>query len=91
MIINGDTYINQKIVLDGKSFRDCIFQNCILIYGGGQLSMVGNKLFGVKWEFVDAAARTLGLISSFYQSGDSSKIFVEELLSTFGKGNDTST
>jgi len=81
----GNTFVGQKIQIDGHVFRNNVFQNCVLVYGGGPLSMVGNTLSGVRWEFVDAAARTIGLISSFYQAGGESKQFVEILLSTFGK------
>jgi hypothetical protein len=49
--------------------------------------MVDNILNGVRWEFVDAAARTVGLLSSLHQQGGSSRDFVEVLLSTFGRGN----
>ena len=65
--------------------RDCSFQNCVLIYAGGPLNFNNNSLNGVKLEFVDAAARTVGLLSKFYQSGGQSREFAEHLLSTFGK------
>ncbi len=81
----GNTFIGQKIQLDGHSFHNNHFKNCVLVYGGGPLDLVGNDLVGVKWEFVDAAARTIGLISSFYQHGGVEKEFVETLLSTFNK------
>ncbi len=64
------------------------FQNCVLVYGGGPLTFSDNILNGIRWEFVDNAARTLGLLSSFYQSGGQSKEFVEVLLSTFGKNTE---
>ena len=81
----GNTFIGQKLKLDGSEFTGNIFKNCILVYGGGPLHFSGNSLDNTKWEFVDNAARTIGLLSSFYQSEGSSKEFVELLLSTFGK------
>lgn len=82
---NQNKFVGQRIKLDGHTFNGNNFQNCILVYGGGPLSFINNSLDAVRWEFVDEAARTLGLLSSFYQSGGSSKEFVELLLSTFGK------
>ena len=82
---SNNTFVGQKLQIDGHIFRNNVFQNCVLVYGGGPLNMVGNSLHGVRWEFIDAAARTLGLISSMYQVGGKSKEFVEVLLSTFGK------
>jgi hypothetical protein len=79
---SNNLFVGQKIQLDGHTFTNNTFQNCVLVYGGGPLRMVGNSLTGVQWEFVDAAARTVGLISSFYQSGGDSKHFVERLLFT---------
>ncbi len=82
---SNNTFIGQKIKLDGDTYTGNTFRHCLLVYGGGPVKMVGNSLTGVRWEFVDAAARTIGLISSFYQIGGESKKFVETLLSTFGK------
>ena len=83
---SNNTFVGQKLQVDGHIFHNNVFENCVLVYGGGPLNFVGNSLSGVRWEFVDAAARTIGLIGSFYQSGGDSKEFVELLLSTFGKG-----
>lgn len=80
-----NTFKGQRIQIDGDVFNGNLFENCVLVYGGGPLSFSNNQLNSVRWEFVDAAARTLGLISSFYQSGGESKEFVELLLSTFGR------
>ena len=82
---NHNTFVGQRIQIDGSTFTNNVFQNCVLVYGGGPLDFNHNTLHGVRWEFVDSAARTLGLLSSFYQSGGQSKEFAEFLLSTFGK------
>lgn len=82
---NRNTFIGQRLQLDGNTFSGNTFQNCVLVYGGGPLNFSDNNLHGVQWEFVDAAARAVALLSSFYQQGGSSKQFVETLLSTYGK------
>jgi hypothetical protein len=82
---SGNTFTGQRIKLDDNTFDGNNFTNCILVYGGGPLTFNNNSLNSVQWEFVDDAARTLGLLSSFYQGGGQSKQFIEMLLSTFGK------
>jgi len=84
-IYNSNSFTGQRIKLDGNTFEGNKFTNCVLVYGGGPLTFSNNSLNGVQWEFVDDAARTLGLLSSFYQAEGQSKKFIEMLLSTFGK------
>lgn len=84
-VYSKNTFIGQRIKLDGHTFSGNKFQNCILVYGGGPLNFDNNALIGARWEFVDNAERTVGLLASFYQDEGSSKEFVELLLSTHGK------
>jgi hypothetical protein len=81
----NNTFIGQRILIDGHRFEGNLFENCVLVYGGGPFHMVNNQLSGVRWEFVDSAARTVALLASFYQMGGTSKEFVDVLLATFGK------
>ncbi len=81
----GNVFVGQRLQIDDHIFQGNTFENCVLVYGGGSLNFSNNRLHGIRWEFVDHAARTLGLLSSFYQSGGESKEFVETLLATFGK------
>jgi len=75
----------QSIQVDGSIFRNNVFKNCQIVYGGGSLDFSGNELQNSHWHFVDDAARTVALLSSFYQQGGSSRQYVEYLMSTFGK------
>lgn len=81
----GNTFNNQRLEIDGHIYINNTFRDCVLIYGGGPLQFNNNNLVNVRWEFIDSAARTLGLLSSFYQSGGHAQNFVKEILSTFGK------
>src|ERR1700738_980866 len=78
-----NTFYGERILLDGHHFERNRFVNCVLVYGGGPLQMVGNQLVGVRWEFIDAAGRTINLLSSFYQAGGDGKLFVEHLVANF--------
>jgi hypothetical protein len=84
-VYDHNTFVGQRIQVDGHVFTNNVFQNCVLVYGGGPLSFSSNVLNSVRWEFVDAAARTLGLIAAFYQGGGEGRRFVELMLATFGK------
>ena len=84
-VFRQNTFVGQRVQLDGHEFVGNNFENCVLVYGGGPLKMHNNVLNNVRWEFVDAAARTVALLASFYQSGGDSRKFVEILLATFGK------
>jgi len=90
-VFHGNTFIGQRIQVDGHEFSNNIFQNCVLVYGGGPLTMRDNVLQSVRWEFVDSAARTAALLASFYQGGGEGKKFVEFLLSTYGKAVEAPT
>jgi len=82
---HNNTFVGQRIQVDGHDFAKNTFENCVLVYAGGPLSFRENLLNNVRWEFADSAARTIGLLSSFYQGGGDGKRFVEVMLATFGK------
>jgi hypothetical protein len=84
-LFEDNTFVGQRIQMDGHRFIRNRFENCVLVYAGGPLSMVDNVLSGTTWEFIEEAGRTVALLSSFYQSGGETKQFVERLLSTAGR------
>jgi hypothetical protein len=54
--------------LDGRAFADCTFRGCTLVYNGGPLpSITGCQFDGCRWEFGDAAERTLVFMSALYK------------------------
>ena len=81
----NNTFVGQRIQIDGHEFIANRFNNCVLVYGGGPLVLNGNIFDNVQWQFIDAAARTVYLLSSFYQQGGEAKRFIELMLATFGK------
>jgi len=63
-------YSGKSLVLDGKSFGNCKFKNCTLIYTGGNPPKLNGCSFdGCNWQFDDAAARTLTYFSGLYNGG----------------------
>ena len=54
-------------VIDGKQYLKCKFSNCQLVYRGGQLpSMNGCHFHNCRWQFEDAADRTLVFMRLLY-------------------------
>jgi hypothetical protein len=90
-VFKDNAFVGQRIQLDGNQFINNKFQNCLLVYGGGALVMRDNTFDNVQWQFTDAAAWTVALISSFYQQGGQSRQFVESLLTNFGKSPEPPT
>jgi hypothetical protein len=84
-LYENNLFVGQRIQVDGHQFIHNTFQNCVLVYGGGPFVLRDNVLHNVQWQFIDAAARTVYLLSSFHQSGGPAREFLELLLSTFGK------
>jgi hypothetical protein len=42
-------FINEKIALSGKSYKNCIFENVTIEYNGGPYEMVNNLFIGKIW------------------------------------------
>jgi hypothetical protein len=85
----SNTFTGQRMQLDGNEFDNNSFINCTLVYGGGPLVFRNNKLHGVRWEFVDAAARTLTLVASFYHGAGDGRQFALSLLEKFAQAPST--
>lgn len=57
------TFADATITLDHCGFIECEFRSCTLVYGGGPLQMVRNRLTGCNFVFTDAAERTIELLT----------------------------
>jgi hypothetical protein len=52
MIATGQKFADQTISLDGGTFRDCEFVNCVLYFSGLlPVDLRGSSLSGCRWEF----------------------------------------
>lgn len=47
-IVQGITFRDEHVSLDGKHFEDCIFIDCTLEYSGGDLSLERTSMHGCK-------------------------------------------
>lgn len=49
--------------LDDSKFVDCTFENCTIIYGGGEFEIQGSfNAKNLHWQLEDSAAATVGLL-----------------------------
>ncbi len=61
--------VSGEIILDNKVFTDVTFNNCILKYNGGPLTIAGNtKINGGEWHFDEAAGNTVQLMKALAKS-----------------------
>lgn len=64
---SGQSFSNSTEVLDGNEYENCKFDNCQIVYGGGEIPRITNCQFGnCQWQFADAAERTLNFMRQVY-------------------------
>jgi hypothetical protein len=75
MIAAGQKFEKQTISLDGGTFRDCEFVDCVLFFSGLlPVDLRGSSLKGCRWEFHGPAGNTIGFLRALYQRGETSLI-----------------
>jgi hypothetical protein len=67
MEISGKTMTNATEVIDGNHYTDCRFENCTMVYRGGEVPHItGCQFSNCSWEFDGAAERTLLFMRQMY-------------------------
>jgi hypothetical protein len=75
------TKANECVALDDNEFIDCKFNNCELVYSGGELPKLQRCDFSqCSWKLDDAAKRTILFLRSIYHSGPGGMELVEGTL-----------
>jgi len=63
----GKTFTGATEVIDGNQYNECSFQNCRLIYRGGEMPRISGCHFeNCQWQFEEAAERTLIFMRQLY-------------------------
>ncbi len=63
----GKSFTGVTEVIDGNQYNECHFQNCRMIYRGGELPRISGCHFeNCQWQFEDAAERTLIFMRQLY-------------------------
>jgi hypothetical protein len=75
------TFKNAIVHVDGHAYRSCRFEQCRLVYAGGDLpSMIDCTFEGCSWRLVGAAGRTLRLLQAMIARGGATRAQVERSL-----------
>jgi len=87
-VVYRQTYRNQKVLIDGQHFEDCLFEKCLLEYAGTEeVAFVSCTLRDVDWSFIGPAANTINFLSSLYNGfGEGAQRVVEELFQSIRSG-----
>ena len=71
MIAQGQEFKDQMISIDGSTFRDCQFIDCLLFFSGLlPVDLRGSTFTHCRWEFTGPAANTLGFLGALYRRGE---------------------
>lgn len=70
-------FSEETVQLDGNSFENCQFNNCVLEYSGGKPPSMSNcGLSGSVFSFTDQAADTVQFMKAMYHGGF--KVVIED-------------
>lgn len=79
---------NERIELDGKTFHDCEFENCELVFDGDRPpTFSDNRFVDSVFVLTGHATRTMYLLSNIYHAGDGGKEVVESIFSDIRNRN----
>lgn len=82
--VTGQTFADTEVETDGKTFTDCTFGSCSLLYTGGQHPFFERCTFndGVTWNFKGGALRTIQFLQRI-NNDDGGENFIADM---FEKG-----
>lgn len=64
-VVAGRSFRNERVVLDGRHFRDCELVDCTVQYGGNPVILETTRLEGCNFQFEGYAAMTIQLLETF--------------------------
>jgi hypothetical protein len=63
----GKSFSNASETIDGNTYTECRFDNCKLVFRGGEMPRISGCHFeNCQWQFEDAAERTLVFLRQLY-------------------------
>jgi hypothetical protein len=61
--VEDSTFAHEPVQMDGNTYRNCRFEQCTLIYSGGEIPRLENNSFTeCRWVFDGAALRTMAFL-----------------------------
>ncbi|MDJ1481871.1 hypothetical protein QNI16_15325 [Cytophagaceae bacterium YF14B1] len=82
-----NNYKGGVISIDNNEFIECIFEDCLIEYGGlGPITLQGCQFVNCNWRLVGPAQNTMLFLSSMYNGfGDFGKQMVDGLFAEIRK------
>ena len=67
--IDGNTFVELTVVLDGHMFKNCHFEDCVLVYRGELTNLVNCRFIRCEVKLEGAADETLRWLSDMLREG----------------------
>jgi hypothetical protein len=64
-VIENQTLANGIVALDDRIFMNCTYENCLLLYSGGDVDFKAAVFRNCRFEFPGAAGRTIYILRTF--------------------------
>lgn len=75
----NETFTGERIALHGKSFHNCTFERCELVFDGDRPpTFKDNRFVDTVFVFTGAATRTLYLLSNIYHAGEGGREVIDK-------------
>jgi hypothetical protein len=88
MNYQSQTFSNERIDLAGKSFHNCTFQNCELVFDGDRSpTFKDNKFVDTVFVFTNEAVRTLYFLANIYHAGEGGQQVIEDTFGAIRQGS----
>ena len=79
MNYRGQMFNGERIELHGKSFHQCTFENCELVFDGDRPpTFKDNRFIDTVFVFTGPATRTLYLLSNIYHAGQGGREVIDQ-------------
>ncbi len=77
--VEGRTFENERVILDGRKFVRCAFTGCTLVYTGTEsLGLEGCTMNSCNWSFEGPAGNTLEFMRAIYHNlGEAGRLIIE--------------
>lgn len=80
-LVRGRHFKGETVRMDGKDFRHCHFNGCILEFGATKrFNLFGDIQFdNNQWSFVDNAGETINVLTLLHQLGGGMSVMVDQV------------
>lgn len=89
MRVEGKTFVDEQVRVDGNEYVKCIFRRCELQFGAMEaVSMVDCTFDECSWSFTGAAALTVQFMTALYHGmGEGGKQLIDKTFENIRRGH----